>query len=535
MHTRYLALATTLSLVLAPVASAEVSEETLRSISTPESVDTRIGKLDFSNGTPSAETASMVYDNLDATYAFRAFTDTFKGVSIEAIRQGFERAGIKDNEFLIFSELMDSASIFLTANADTIYYISFVDLSKGPMVFESPPGALGTIDDMWFRWIIDFGRPGPDRGEGGKYLLVGPGYDGYLPEGEFNVAHSRTNRVVLLGRSFLKDNDPAPTVAEIKATTKIYPYVPGGVGMPIARFLEGGAMMARNAEPKTPVFHEGTGLVINTVPPNDFSYFEVLNDLVQAEPATTLDPELMGPIAAIGIIKGQEFAPDDRMKKILTDAVALANATGRTLGFNARDPEWYFYENSQWFNPLFTGGYKFETPLPEITSEGAKPYPPTGYRKNDARLAFLYMATGITPAMAMRLTGIGSQYLLVSKDASGTFFDGAKTYKVTLPKGIPEANFWSLTLYDNQTRSMLQTPQKYPRAGSQSYPSPAAEAAADGSTVVWFSPEQPDGVGRGNWIQTDPDKGWFAILRLYNPLKAFFDKSWRPSEIELVD
>jgi hypothetical protein len=81
---------------------------------------------------------------------------------------------------------------------------------------------------------------------------------------------------------------------------------------------------------------------------------------------------------------------------------------------------------------------------------------------------------------------------------------------------------------------MLQTPQKYPRAGSQSYPSPAAEAAEDGSTTVYFGPERPEGAGRGNWIQTDPQKGWFTILRLYSPLPSFFDRSWRPSEIELV-
>ena len=93
----------------------------------------------------------------------------------------------------------------------------------------------------------------------------------------------------------------------------------------------------------------------------------------------------------------------------------------------------------------------------------------------------------------------------------------------------------TLTLYDNQTRSMLQTPQKYPRAGSQNYPSPAATAAEDGSTTIWFGPDQPDGVDRGNWIQTDPEKGWFTILRLYSPLPSFFDKSWRPSEIAMVN
>ena len=503
-------------------------------LTTPDRVKTRIGTLEFKDGVPSSDTAAAVYDHLDFTYAFRAFTDTFQGVSVEAIRQGVEAAGVKDNELLIFSKLMDASSIFLTANADTVYYFGFINLADGPVVFETPPGALGTIDDMWFRWVTDFGRPGPDRGEGGKYLLVGPGHDGFLPDGGFYVAHSRTNRVLVLGRSFLEKDDPAPVVEQIKATTKIYPFAPGGVGMSIARFLEGGVMLGRNAEPKAPVFHEGTGLVVNTVPPNDYSYYEMLNDLVQAEPATVIDPELMGPIAAIGIKKGQAFTPDARMKKILTEAIALANATSRTLGFDPRDSNVYYYKNSQWWNPLFAGGYLFETPPPEITREGAKPFPPTGYRQMSARTAFFYIATGITPAMVMRLTDVGSQYLGAMKDANGDYFDGAKTYKVTLPKGIPAAAFWSFTVYDNQTRSMLATSQKYPRAGSQGYPSPAAEPNADGSTTVYFGPKQPDGVKRGNWIQTDPNKGWFLLLRLYSPLQPFFDKSWRPSEIELV-
>ncbi|MBA5779476.1 DUF1254 domain-containing protein [Stappia sp. F7233] len=524
-----------LALLLSSILLTNASAETPASITTPDTVETHLGTLTFKDGAPGADTAAKIYDNLDFVYAFRAFTDTIQGVSVEAARQGFESAGVKDNEVLIFSELMDSSSLFLTANADTVYFLGFLDLSNGPMVVETPPEALGTFDDMWFRWVIDFGRPGPDRGEGGKYLLVGPGYDGPMPEGGFYVGHSRTNRVLMLGRSFLKDDDPAAPVEVIKSTTKIYPYVPGAVGTSIARFLEGGIELAANADPKTPVFHEGTGLVINTIPPNDYSYYEMLNDLVQAEPAEVIDPELMGPIAAIGIEKGKEFAPDDRMKKILTDAVAVANATGRTLGFDPRNPNWFYYEGSYWWNPLFLGGYKFETPLPQITAQGAKPYPPTGYRQNSARTSFFYNATGITPAMAMRLTGVGSQYLFATKDANGDFFDGAKTYKVTLPKDIPAAAFWSFTLYDNQTRSMLVTPQKYPRAGSQSYPSPAAEAAEDGTTTVWFAPEQPEGVARGNWIQTDPQKGWVTILRLYSPLASFFDKSWRPSEIEVVE
>jgi hypothetical protein len=136
--------------------------------------------------------------------------------------------------------------------------------------------------------------------------------------------------------------------------------------------------------------------------------------------------------------------------------------------------------------------------------------------------------------MIMRLTHVGSQYLIGFLDADKNNLDGAKTCKVTLPPNIPAAAFWSFTLYDNQTRSMLDTPQPYPRAGSQSYPSPAAEANADGSTTIYFGPTQPAGVKRGNWIQTVPGKGWFTVLRLYSPLEPFFTKEWRLSEIELV-
>jgi hypothetical protein len=222
------------------------------------------------------------------------------------------------------------------------------------------------------------------------------------------------------------------------------------------------------------------------------------------------------------------------MKKILTEAVAFANATSRTLFMSPRDPSWYYYPGSGWQNMLFASGYEFETPIPVITREGAKPFPPTGYRQLDARTCFFYGVTGITPAMAMRVPGIGSTYLWTMLDANKQPFDGAKTYKVTLPKDIPQANFWSFTLYDNMTRSMLDTPQRFPRAGSQSYPSPAAEADADGSTTVYFSPAQPEGVKRGNWIQTMPGKGFIPMLRLYSPLEPFFTKKWRPSEVEMV-
>jgi hypothetical protein len=535
MKIAYIAVLTFAFVMAVHPALAEVSRETLQSLSTPDKVETHIGTLEFRDGVPLKDTTEKLYDHIDRTHAYEAYVNTMSGVSIRALDKGLQSVGVKNNEVIVFEELMDANSLFLTANADTVYVIGILDLTKGPMVIEVPPKFLGAIDDYWFRWVTDLGLPGGDRGEGGKYLVLPPGYDGELPDGGFFIARPKTNHVAWFGRMFLENkSDPKPAVATIKKYTKIYPYEIGGYGTPIAEFLDGKARLGRITAPPATVFHNGSGKVMNTVPPSDYSYFEMLNEVVQQEPPTSLDPELMGPLAAIGIIHGKPFKPDARMKKILTEAAALGNAASRNLFMNPRDPSWFYYPNSAWMNYLFVSGYQFETPIPMITKEGAKPFPPTGYRQLNVRTSFFYGITGITPAMAMRLTGIGSQYLLAYVDADKNHFDGAKTYKVTLPKDIPEANFWSFTLYDNMTRSMLATPQRYPRAGSQSYPSPAAEANADGSTTIWFAPQQPKGVKRGNWIQTDPKKGWFTVLRLYSPLEPFFTKEWRPSEIESV-
>jgi hypothetical protein len=518
-------------------ASAQTTPATPAAITTPDRVETRIGTLDFEDGAPTVETAQKVRDALDFTRALNVFNNSFRGASAYAIRKGFHSVGAEDDTVLIFSDLMDAKSLFLTANADTVYYLAVVDLSKGPMVVEQPPKGLGTINDMWFSWIIDVGFPGPDRGEGGRYLLLPPGYDGPLPDGGFYVARPRTRHVLYAARSFLVDEDPKPAVDLIKKTIKIYPYTPGSAGTSIATALEGEVRLAKNPPIPETRFVEGSGRSFNTIPPNDYSFFEMIDANVQDEPADSYDVELAGQLAAIGIVKGKPFEPDARMKQILTDAAAVGNATGRMLNwrFAQSHPDWAYYPGSMWGNMLWQGGAFFETPPPEFTREGVfEPLPPTGARALDSRTAFYYGYTLDSPGMIMRIPDVGSQYLMGFLDSDGNPYDGGKTYQVTLPKGIPARAFWSFTVYDNQTRSMLDTPQRYPRAGSQRYPSPAAEASADGSTTIYFGPTQPRGVPRGNWIQTMPGKGWFTLLRLYSPLEPFFAKTWRPTEIELV-
>ena len=515
---------------------AEVAQAELDSLGAPASIETGFGKLEFTDGVPTAETAQKTYDTLDFVQALSAYNNSFRGASALALVKGFESIGAGLGDVVIFEKFMDSNSLFLTANADTVYYLTGLDLSKGPIVVEQPPGAVGTINDMWFSWVIDIGGPGPDRGLGGKYLIVGPDYDGPLPEGGYFIAHAKTNFALYAARAYLVDGKPEPAVETIKKTMKVYPYVPGSFGSSIAQALDGTVKIA--GEPKLPEmkFIDGSGLAYNTIPPSDFGFWELINENVQMQPATSYDVELAGELAAIGIVHGKPFAPDERMKKILTEAAAFGQATGRALNWRyaMKHPDWAYYDGSQWGTMLWEGGANFETPPPLFEDGMFKPLPPTGARTLDSRTAFYYGYTLDSPGMIMRIPGVGSQYLMSFADASGAQFDGAKTYKVVLPPKVPAEAFWSLTLYDNQTRSMLQTPQKYPRAGSQAYPSPAAEAAADGTTTIWFSPEQPDGVARGNWIQTDPKKGWFTILRLYSPLPTFFDKSWRIGEIEEV-
>lgn len=525
------------SLTIAAPLWADVSEDTLKSLSAPDTIETSLGTLTFKNGVPSADSAQSVYDTLDFTRALNVYNNSFRGASALGLKEGFQSVGAESGDIIIFDTLMDSSSLFLTANADTVYYLGWIDLSKGPVVIDQPSGGLGAINDMWFSWVIDIGKPGPDRGLGGKYLLVGPDYDGTLPQGGYFTAHAKTNSVLYALRAFIVDgDDPSPTVKNIKDNLKIYPYATGSFGTPIAEALEGTVRLA--GEPKIPEmkFINTSGMSFNTIPPSDYGFFEMINDNVQAEPATSYDVELAGQLAAIGIVHGKDFAPDDRMKKILTDAAAVGQATGRALQWQSleRHPDWAYYEGSNWSSMLWAGGAFFETPPPAFKDGMFVPKPPTGARTLDSRTAFYYAYTLDSPGMIMNIPDVGSQYLMGFLDADGAQFDGAKTYKVTLPKDIPARAFWSLTLYDNQTRSMLQTPQKYPRAGSQSYPTPAAVAADDGSTVVYFAPEKPEGIADGNWIQTDPNKGWFLILRLYSPLPSFFDKSWQISEVEAV-
>ena len=217
------------------------------------------------------------------------------------------------------------------------------------------------------------------------------------------------------------DDDPKLPTEAIRNGVRVSRYAPGAQGTAVATFLAGNAPLGAPSDVPKTRFVESSGKSLNTVYPNDFGYWELVHELVQQERPGAADPDLLGLLAAVGIVHGKPFAPDTRMRKVLEDAVVVGNATARTVTFAPRPEEGFaFYPNSEWSSSLFVGGYEFLDPPPQITADGPVAAPSDGARKLNSRTNFLYMATGITPAMCMRLTGIGSQYIYAMRDSKAT-------------------------------------------------------------------------------------------------------------------
>ncbi|CAJ1374659.1 unnamed protein product [Effrenium voratum] len=464
---------------------------------TKDEYDTCLGKLKFHDGLPDGDTIQKVYDNLDRSRATSVFLDMIPLASVEALRTGFVEVGCDAcHKVVLFEKLMDSHSLFLTGNTDTVYVASILTLgTDGPTVIEVPGGAgPGTVNDAFFRFVNDMGGPGPDKGAGGKYLIVAPGYEGKLPEG-YHVFHSPTYTNFVVNRGFLKDGRPDSAAANWKAGLKIYP-------------------LARAGNPPKMEFINVSGKVMNTIHSNDFHFFKEVDDVIQREPIEFLDPELRGRLKAIGIEKGKPFAPDERMTRLLKEGVAIGNATARAMCFAPRGACRMYSEDSEWLT--FYAGWDYQ-------------WLEQGARNLDARTRYFYLATLNTPAMVLKMVGVGSQYALLARDGKHQYLDGGKCYSLTLPPNVPAKDFWSVVIYDAQHRSMLQTEQVSP--GRNSVRHPDIKPNSDGSVTIWFAPSAPEGK-EGNWIQTIPEKTWFMLLRVYGPTEAWFDKSWRPGEVQ---
>ena len=383
---------------IAQEAGPKYKAEVPQSILTPDTVKTKLlGNLKFFDGMPSKTTVNKSYDFIDTARGTEAFLSGIPAASVYAILEGFKRVGMQPGDMGITENLMDARSLYLTPNSTTPYCMMELNVKDGPMVMEVPPGVMGPIGDAFFRWVTDVGLTGPDQGKGGKYLFVHASYKDEIPPGYF-VVKVPTYRNPAFFRAFVKDGDIAGAVRGVKENFRLYP-------------------LSQADNPPEQRFVNVSGLKYNTVHANNFHFFEEMNAVFQHEPADAFNPEILGLFASIGIKKGQPFAPDARMKEILTEAVAIGNATARAIAFAPRDTSTYYYPDRQWYSS-FAGAYDFMD---------------NGAMMLDNRVMWHYIATGVTPAMATPKVGTGSVYPTVARDSEGNYLDGAKTYSVTLP------------------------------------------------------------------------------------------------------
>jgi len=144
-------------------ALAQVSPETLKQIGTPDRVETRLGTLKFFDGLPDKSTVEKIYDNLDFMRGVEVFLNLMPGASMFALSQGYCDGASWGGTIGISETLTDSKSLILTANTDTVYAGTWIDLKNGPVVVESPPNVLGIMNDAWFHYFTDLAMPAQTR------------------------------------------------------------------------------------------------------------------------------------------------------------------------------------------------------------------------------------------------------------------------------------------------------------------------------------------------------------------------------------
>ena len=412
------------------------------------------------------------------------------------------------NVLPIWKKRLDAKTRITTPNSDVIYALGYLDLqADGPLVIEAPPGLQGVLDDFFQRpicsdvkiegkhWCGDVGLPGPDKGKGGKYLLLPPDFTGKVPAG-YLAYRSRTYGVFVFWRGFFQDPKQLEAPVRLMEQTAIYP-------------------LGKKASARKMEFPDASGVPIDMLPPRDSSAFDMLKRFVDDEYVDPADSDMRGMLAAIGIVKGEPFSPDSHARAILERAAKRASEMGRYAATVqlAQRPGALYYPDRRWVNgfPPVPGTPTFQGPT---------------YTDVDQRSGFFTLAYSTSPGMAISLPDVGAKYPNTFRDADGEYLEGERSYRLVLPPAIPAKIFWSVTAYDDETASGLDNGQPFPSLNQMDQP----VTAADGSTEIYFGPKSP-GEGK-NWIATLPGRGFFVILRLYGPTKAFYDKTWKPGDVE---
>src|SRR5215831_4904407 len=429
-------------------------------VSKRETIDTRVGRLRLENGFPTKDTASKLYDEIDFARATQAFIWALPAVGFHALHLAHLKTfGAQDGDVVLYQDLKDRAGM-LTPNITTLYAFSFWNMKeKGPLVLEVPAGATaGGVLDIWQRPLTDIGQTGPEKGQGAKFLILPPGSEDLKPDG-YIVVRSPTMQLWFATRGL----DPDPKTADqIVRKHRLYAW-------------------KDRANPPSTKFIPVGGKRWASKHPDNLNYWQYLSDLFQPEPVETRDRMIFAMLRPFGIEPGKPFNPDARQKKILREAAQVGEIMARTIAYEKRFPNSTVYPGKHW---------EYAN-LVELNQEAED------HTQLDERASWFYEAIGESAGMQGRIVGFGQVYLEASKDKSGDWLDGGKTYRFHVNPDPPVGQFWSITLYDNVTRYPLITDEG---AADLSSRKPGLVKNPDGSVDVYFGPTKP--AGAANWIKT---------------------------------
>ena len=461
----------------------------------PDKVDTRIGTLEFELGMPTKDTVDKLYDARDYQRAVQSYIWALPMVGIyQAHKMQVANSGAGYTD-IVFYEGYRAVSVWLTANETTPYIMCLPDLgSTGPLVVDVPAGEIaGMIDDCWERPVSDLGLPGPDKGKGGKYLIVGPGQDADWADADYTV-HSTTNQMLIYYRVI--ETDPQKADA-LKKGVKVYPLSKKD-DPPATRFLN----------------VNETGDLMFQTQPRGMDYWNLLKEAIDGEPVADRDRFFMAMLRPLGLVKGEPFKPDERQTEILTEAALVGEAMAKANSFNKQFPGSKYRDDAAW----------------DVVIQVDPKQDEDGWSQIDERAAYTYEATSTSAGMVSQTPGVGSTYLGCYRDKNGHAFDGGKNYHLRVPPNPPASQFWSFTVYENETRTLIANEKQSPGRSSRSE---GLATNADGSVDLYFGPQAPAGK-EDNWMQTVPGRGWFGYVRLYGPLEPYFKREWPLPDIELV-
>ena len=473
-----------------------------------------LADIPFEQNRPTEEAARTLMEELTFQRATQSYLWALPLLNTMGMRDGAAEAfGTGYNVMPIWTKRLDAKTRITTPNSDLIYAMVFADLGEtGPLVFEAPPKLQGILLDAWQRpipvdggqFLGDLGLPGPDGGKGGNFLIVPPGWDGEVPEDHY-VYRSGTNNVFFFLRSFYESLDNISPATDLLKQSVIYP-------------------LGQKASAKPMEFPDAAGGSYDMLPRSDATAFDQLKYLVDTEGASLAGPDWLGMLEGLGIAGDRAFEPDDGTRALLDAAARTGYKTSRVIGFQAglNGQDFRVYDDRQWLNPVNNISARW----PDVPVGLDWMATEAGYRDLDARAWFFTDYFSISPGMVSMTPGKGAFYMIGFKDADGDPLVGDQSYTLNLPADIPAKLFWSVTLYEAENASGLDNGQPFPSLGKLNQPA----QNDDGSTTLYIGPQAPEGQ-EANWLATAPDRGFFAILRLYGPSEPAIDGTWKPGDI----